>query len=64
MHVAVAEGEPGAAIVDFAREHATDLIAVGWRGVIDPDRARTMRRVIRDAGCPVIVFRVSAAASR
>jgi nucleotide-binding universal stress UspA family protein len=56
MRLAVAHGEAGAAIVNFARQ--SDLIVLGWRGVLEPDRARTMKRVIRDTTCPVIVFRV------
>ncbi len=56
LHLEVAQGEAGEAIVDFARQ--SDLIVLGWRGALEPDRARTMRRVIRDTTCPVIVFRV------
>jgi nucleotide-binding universal stress UspA family protein len=56
MRLAVAQGDAGAAIVNFARQ--SDLIVLGWRGVLEPDRARTMQRVIRDTTCPVIVFRV------
>jgi nucleotide-binding universal stress UspA family protein len=56
IHLAVAQGDAGSAIVDFARE--SDLVVLGWRGALEPDRARTMRRVIRDGVCPVIVFRL------
>jgi nucleotide-binding universal stress UspA family protein len=56
IRLAVARGDAGSAILDFARE--SDLIALGWRGVLEPDRARTLQRVIRDAVCPVIVFRL------
>jgi nucleotide-binding universal stress UspA family protein len=49
-------GDAGAAILDFARE--SDLIVLGWRGALEPDRARTLQRVIRDTVCPVIVFRL------
>jgi nucleotide-binding universal stress UspA family protein len=58
IRLALAQGEAGSAIVDFARQNAIDLIVLGWRGALEPDRARTMRRVIREAICPVIVFRV------
>lgn len=61
MRVALVEGEPGAAIVDFARENASDLITLAWHGSLDAERARVMRRVILDAPCPVVVFRVPAA---
>ncbi|HWW46955.1 MAG TPA: universal stress protein [Xanthobacteraceae bacterium] len=52
----VAQGDAGSAIVNFARQ--SDLIVLGWRGVLEPDRARTLRRVIRDTTSPVIVFRL------
>ena len=56
MRLAVAQGEAGAAIVDFARQ--SDLIVLGWRGALEPGRARTMQRVICETGCPMIVLRV------
>jgi nucleotide-binding universal stress UspA family protein len=56
IRLAVAQGDAASAIVDFARQ--SDLIVLGWRGVLAHDRARTMRRVIRDTDCPVIVFRL------
>jgi len=58
ISLALAQGEAGSAIVDFARQNAIDLIVLGWRGALEPDRARTMQRVIREAISPVIVFRV------
>jgi nucleotide-binding universal stress UspA family protein len=57
IRLAVARGDAGAAILDFARQ--SDLVVLGWRGVLEPDRARTMQRVIREAICPVIVFRLA-----
>jgi nucleotide-binding universal stress UspA family protein len=57
IRLAVARGDAGAAILDFARQ--SDLIVLGWRGVLEPDRARTMQRVIRETVCPVIVFRLA-----
>jgi nucleotide-binding universal stress UspA family protein len=56
VRLAVAQGDAGPAIVEFARE--SDLVVLGWRGVLEPDRARTMRCVIRDTVSPVIVFRL------
>lgn len=62
VRLAVAQGDAGSAIIDFARQ--SDLVVLGWRGVLEPDRARTMRRVIRDTTCPVIVFRLGRAEDR
>ena len=56
MRLTVAQGEAGAAIVDLAQQ--SDLIVLGWRGALEPGRARTMQRVIRDTSCPMIVLRV------
>lgn len=56
IRLAVAQGEAGAAIVEFGRQ--SDLIFLGWRGALEPDRALTLRRVIRETSCPVIVLRV------
>ena len=49
IRLALAQGEAGSAIVDFARQNDSDLIVLGWRGALEPDRARTMRRVIRES---------------
>jgi nucleotide-binding universal stress UspA family protein len=56
ISLAVARGDAGSAIVDFARQ--SDLIVLGWRGALEPERARTVRCVIRDTICPVIMFRL------
>ena len=60
IRLVLAHGEAGDAILEFARSNASDLIALAWRGRLEPERAQTIRRVIRDAGCPVIVFRAQA----
>jgi nucleotide-binding universal stress UspA family protein len=56
IRLEVAQGEAGAAIVEFARQ--SDLIVLGWRGALERDRALTVRRVIRDTACPVMVLRL------
>jgi nucleotide-binding universal stress UspA family protein len=60
VRLVLAHGEAGAAILEFARHNASDLIALAWRGSLEPERAQTIQRVVRDASCPVIVFRVQA----
>ena len=60
VRLVLVHGEASAAILEFARNNASDLIALAWRGSLEPERAQTMRRVIREANCPVIVFRVQA----
>jgi nucleotide-binding universal stress UspA family protein len=60
IRLVLAHGEVSAAINEFARSNASDLVALAWRGSLEPERARTMRQVIRNGACPVIVFRVKA----
>ena len=58
IRLVLTQGETSAAILEFAQRNASDLIALAWRGGFEPHRAQTIRRVIRGARCPVIVFRV------
>jgi nucleotide-binding universal stress UspA family protein len=55
---AVAVGAPAAEIVRYAREHAADLIVLGSHGHGAFRRfmlGSVAERVIRQAGCPVMV---------
>lgn len=57
IRLLVAHGEPDIEIVRVAREHASDLIVLAWRGRFEAQRAATLKAVIRDAPCPVLVLR-------
>ncbi|HKN86063.1 MAG TPA: universal stress protein [Nitrospiraceae bacterium] len=48
----------GEAIVRFASQHEPDLIALAWRLNLEPQRALTMRSIIRHAPCPVMIYPV------
>ena len=50
-------GAPGAEILRFAQEREEDLIVLAWRGHLEPERARVIRQVLREAPCPVLVLR-------
>lgn len=58
MRFAVAAGEPGDEILRAAREHAVDLIVLGWRGTLASKRAVVLKKILAEAPCPVLVFRV------
>ena len=56
----MAKGEPGAEIVRFSKEHPeVDLIVLAWHGILEKEKAATMKEVIRHADCPVLVLRVA-----
>lgn len=58
LRFAVAAGEPGCEILRAAREHAVDLIVLGWRGTLASKRATVIKKILAEAPCPVLVFRV------
>lgn len=58
IRLQVTRGETSAAILELAKREASDLIVLAWRGSLEPARARTIRRVIDRAHCPVVIFRV------
>jgi len=62
--LALERGEPASAIVRFATEHAIDLVALAWRGSLDPERATALRTVLRDAPCPTMILRCAEGCGR
>ena len=58
LRFAVAAGEPGREILRAAREHGVDLIVLGWRGTLATKRAMVLKKILAEAPCPVLVFRV------
>ena len=55
-HLCVRAGEPGPEITRAAREWA-DLIVLAWKGEWAGERAKTLKTVVREASCPVMVVR-------
>lgn len=58
LRLRVLTGVPGPEITRFAAEEHVDLIVMAWHGVFDPDHATTLRTVLQNAPCPVMVLRV------
>lgn len=52
-------GAIGEQVLDVATAEHVDLIALGWSQRLDPGRARTVRRTLRDAAVPVLVVPVA-----
>lgn len=50
-------GDPGREILRVAAEQSIDLIVVAWKGAWSEERARTLKAIVRDAPCPVMVVR-------
>lgn len=50
----------GAAIVRFASDDKSDLIALAWRRRLEPTRALTLRRIVQQASCPIVIYPINA----
>lgn len=50
------QGEPGAEIVRLAEQQGADMIVLAWHESLEPERAATIKAVIRDAPCPVLIL--------
>lgn len=59
VRLILATGAPGDQIIEYAEEHDVDLIVVAWRGQWEPQRARTVRSVIKSTPCPIVLLRTS-----
>ena len=54
----VSTGDPGEEILNFARKNKNDLIAMAWHGRILPPHASTLRKVMFEAPCPILLTRI------
>ncbi len=50
----------GEAIVRFASDNQSDLIALAWRRHLERTRALTLRTVVQRASCPVAIYPITA----
>ena len=59
LHVRIflAHGNPAAEILRISERQSTDLIVLAWRGIWEPPRAATMKDILREAHCPIMVVR-------
>lgn len=56
-HLHLRGGEPAPEIVRLATDQAADLIVLAWKGEWADEHATTLKAVIRDAPCPVMIVR-------
>jgi nucleotide-binding universal stress UspA family protein len=59
LHVRIflAHGNPAAEILRMSEKQSTDLIVLAWRGRWDAPRAATLKNILREAHCPIMVVR-------
>ncbi len=58
VRLLLGRGSPSLEILRVAREESVDLIVLAWKGNWSPEHAETLKAVVREAACPVMVVRV------
>jgi nucleotide-binding universal stress UspA family protein len=56
-HLHVLAGAPGREIVQLAADQSSDLIVLTWKGAWAGEHAKTLKAIIRDAPCPIMIVR-------
>jgi len=57
VRLVLAHGNPATEIVRLAKKQAADLMVLAWRGKWEVARAVTLRDILREAPCPIMVVR-------
>ena len=57
VRIILARGDTAAEILRLSEKQSTDLIVLAWRGIWEPPRAATMKAILREAHCPIMVVR-------
>lgn len=58
VRMLLGRGSPGPEILRTAAERGADVVILAWRGEWADAHAVTMKAVMRDAACPVLILRV------
>jgi nucleotide-binding universal stress UspA family protein len=57
VRLLLAHGNTAAEILRLSEKQSTDLIVLAWRGIWEAPRAATLKDILREALCPVMVVR-------
>jgi nucleotide-binding universal stress UspA family protein len=57
VRMLLAHGDIAAEVVRLSEQQSIDLIVLAWRGLWEVPRAATMKNVLREARCPIMVVR-------
>jgi nucleotide-binding universal stress UspA family protein len=57
VRILLAHGDPAAEVLRVSKQQSTDLIVLAWRGRWEAPRAATLKNIMREAPCPIMVVR-------
>jgi nucleotide-binding universal stress UspA family protein len=65
LHVRIflASGNTAAEILRLSKKQSTDLIVLAWRGIWEAPRAATLKDILGEAHCPIMVVRTETVTS-
>jgi len=58
INLSLSTGDPAKEIISFARENSNDLIVLAWHGKLFPPHAYTLRKIIEEVPCPILLTRI------
>jgi len=58
MNVSTSTGDPADEILTFARKNENDFIAIAWHGSMSKFRALTLKKILAEANCPIMLIRI------
>jgi nucleotide-binding universal stress UspA family protein len=57
VRLLLARGDAAAETVRLAKTQSMDLVVLAWRGKWEGERAATLKKILREAHCPIMVVR-------
>ncbi len=57
VRILLAHGDIAAEVLRLSEQQSTDLIVLAWRGIWQAPRAETLKNILREARCPIMVVR-------
>ena len=58
MSVSLSKGDPADEILSFAEKNNNDFIAVVWHGTMAKLRAKTLKRLLVECNCPLMLIKI------
>jgi len=58
LKLSLSHGNPAEEILNFARENKNDFIAIAWHGTFSHLRASTLKKVLFECTCPIMLIKI------
>ena len=58
LKLSLSSGNPAEEILNFARENKNDFIAIAWHGTFSHLRASTLKKVLFECTCPIMLIKI------